>query len=73
MLSTRPIPESQKYRYRAIQYRTMAKLFRLESARDDLLKIATHYELMVVQSERHEIAQGISHLRTAAGCRNLTR
>ena len=66
MLSSRPIPESQKYRHRAIRYRTMANLFRLESARDDLLKIVKHFELMAAQAERREIAEGISHLRAAA-------
>ena len=51
----------------------MANLFHLESARDDLLKIAKHYEQMAAQAELREIAQGISHLNKSGGVGRLTR
>jgi hypothetical protein len=67
MSSSIPIPEIQKYRSRAIQYRMMAELFRLQSARNHLLKIAADYERMALEGEQRKISQGIS----AAALRTL--
>jgi len=60
------LPESQKCRARAIEFREMAELFHLENARDQVLNAAANYERMAWEAERREIAQGISHLRAAA-------
>ena len=56
------IPESRRYRTRARECRSMAELFRVHIARDQLLKAATDYERMAQETKQREIAQGLSHL-----------
>jgi hypothetical protein len=51
----------------------MAERFRVQIARDQLLKAASDYERMAQDAERREIAQGLSYLRLLAAGRYQAR
>jgi hypothetical protein len=51
----------------------MAARFRVQIARDQLLKAASNYERMAQEAERREIAQGLSYLRALAASRHQAR
>ena len=51
----------------------MAELFRVQIARDQMLKAAADYERMARDAKQREIAQGISHLRALAISRGPVR
>jgi len=59
-----PVPESRKCRSRALEYRTIARMFRGESTRNRMLRVAADYERMAEDAEAREIAEGIFQLRT---------
>ena len=67
------IPESRRCRTRAREYRTMAQQFRVQIARDQMLKAASDYERMADEAELREIAQGLSYLRALAASRHRAR
>ena len=60
------LPENSKVPCTQSEFREMAELFHLENARDQVSNAAANYERMAWETERREIAQGISHLRAAA-------
>jgi len=51
----------------------MAGLFRVQIARDQMLKAASNYERMAQDAERREIAQGLSYLRALAAGQHRVR
>lgn len=73
MSPTIAVPESRRCRTRAVECRTMAELFRVQIARDQMLKAAADYERMARDAEQREIAQGISYLRALATSRQPAR
>jgi hypothetical protein len=73
MSPTIAVPESRRCRTRAVECRTMAELFRVQIARDQLPRAAAGYEQMARDAMQREIAQGISHLRSIATSRHSAR
>ncbi len=73
MSPTVAVPESRRCRTRAVECRTMAELFRVQIARDQMLKAAADYERMARDAKQREIAQGISYLRALAISREPVR
>jgi hypothetical protein len=73
MSPTIAVPESRRCRTRAVECRTMAELFRVQFARDQMLRAAAGYERMARDAMQREIAQGISHLRSIATSRHPAR
>ena len=67
------VPESRKCRTRALECRTMAERFRVQSTREQMLKAASDFERMAQDAEQREIAQGLSHLRALATNEYLDR
>lgn len=57
------VPESRKCRTRALEYRTIAGMFRGEGNRKRMLRVAADYERMAADAEAREIAEGIFQLR----------
>ena len=57
------VPESRKCRRRAFECRTIAGMFRGESTRNRMLRVAADYERMAADAEAREIAEGIFQLR----------
>ena len=55
--------ESRKCRTRALEYRMIAGMFRGESNRNRMLRVAADYERMAADAEAREIAEGIFQLR----------
>lgn len=51
----------------------MAERFRVQSAREQMMKAASDYERMARDAEQREIAQGLSHLRARATNEYLDR
>jgi hypothetical protein len=62
MLASVPVPESQWCRARALECRVTAQLFRVDFARDQMLKAAADFDGIAREAREREIAEGISHL-----------
>jgi len=56
------IPESRRCRRRAAECRMTAVRLRMPDTRDQMLRVAEHYERMGREAEEREIAQGLSNL-----------
>ena len=67
------VPESRRCRTRALECRNIAERFRVQSAREQMMKAASDYERMARDAEQREIAQGLSHLRALATNEYLDR
>ncbi len=59
---TRPRPESLNFRDRALQYRAVAARFRVDLARNQMLKTADDFERIAREEREREIAHGIARL-----------
>ncbi len=62
MWTSLPLPESERYRARALECRATAGLFRTDITRGQMLKAAADFECIAEETRNREIAQGISQL-----------
>jgi purine nucleoside permease len=58
----RPVPESQRARARALECRAMAARFRVDFAREQLLKTAANFDRIAEDAAAREIETGVSRL-----------
>ncbi len=59
---TTPVPESQRWRARALECRAMADVLRGELARRQMLKAAADFDRIADEAREREITQGMSGL-----------
>ncbi len=57
-----PVPTSQRFRDRALECRAAASRFRVDFARNQMLKVAEDFERIAQEAREREITQGISRM-----------